>query len=323
MSGGGGGGGDGFAEEPEAHENHERYLLTYADMITLLMALFIILFAIGQTDIAKFKSFQTGLQKEFGAPALDGGTGVLDGSQMEEGGSDIFVFYAASPGLVNSHDLEDEKPQSPLKPEKPPVEITAGNADPTAATIAQVLATSGIGATGYEVDVDDRGVVIRLSTDEVTFVSGSWNLRPESARPLQIVARALSLVSNEIIVEGHTDSRPMTPPMTNWELSAARASTVVRHFIDVNKMAPTRLQVAGYADTRPIAPNETDQGRARNRRVEIVILLRTDATPTAAKVAITPAMVNPARPAPVDPMQVTKKSTVSTTTPKKPAAAGH
>lgn len=70
-----------FAEETEAHENHERYLLTYADMITLLMALFIILFAIGQTDIAKFKRFQTGLQKQFGAPALDGGTGPLEGSQ--------------------------------------------------------------------------------------------------------------------------------------------------------------------------------------------------------------------------------------------------
>src|SRR3954468_7566697 len=98
-------GGDLFEEEHAPHENHERYLLTYADMITLLMALFIILFAIGQTDIAKFKRFQTGLQKEFGAPALDGGTGIIDGAQLDVAPSRVIALNYANPGLVNPDEL--------------------------------------------------------------------------------------------------------------------------------------------------------------------------------------------------------------------------
>ena len=94
-----------FEEEPEAHENHERYLLTYADMITLLMALFIILYAVGQTDIAKFKRFQTGLQKEFGAPALDGGTGVLDGSQLPADPDVSAALAYVSAGLTDPSTL--------------------------------------------------------------------------------------------------------------------------------------------------------------------------------------------------------------------------
>ena len=124
--GGGGGGGD-FEEEPEPHENHERYLLTYADMITLLMALFIILFAIGQTDVAKYKQFQTGLQKQFGAPALDGGTGVLDGVQDAPLDDSIVAMSLASPGLVNVNELG-----TPARPA--PVIRTRSRSPPTTRT---------------------------------------------------------------------------------------------------------------------------------------------------------------------------------------------
>lgn len=311
---GGGGGGDAFAEEPEAHENHERYLLTYADMITLLMALFIILFAIGQTDIAKFKRFQTGLQKEFGAPALDGGTGVIDGSQIELAPTRVVALNYANPGLVNPDELGTSSP--PATPGKKPVEITSYNADATASTIDKVLADSGLPKDGYEVDVDNRGVIIRLSTDEVTFASGAATLRAESSKPLDVVAKALLLVANDIVVEGHTDNRPMAGPTSNWELSALRASTVLRYFEDRFKIPATRLQVAGYADTRPIATNDTDAGRARNRRVEIVIALRHDAEVASNTNAIDPAMVNPAKPSPVDPLGVTpaKSTAVASTT---------
>jgi chemotaxis protein MotB len=309
---GGGGGGDAFAEEPEAHENHERYLLTYADMITLLMALFIILFAIGQTDIAKFKRFQTGLQKEFGAPALDGGTGIVDGQQLDVTPSRVIALNYANPGLVNPDELGTSSTPGQVKKQ---VEITQYNADATAKTISDVLAESGLPKNGYEVDVDNRGVIIRLSTDNVTFASGSAALRSESNKSLDVVGRALALVSNEIIIEGHTDNRPMAPPVTNWELSALRASSVLRYFEDHFALDQAHLQVAGYADTRPIATNDTEEGRTRNRRVEIVLALHSDVPVPSNAAAVDPLLRDPAKPAAIDPLDVTAPST--TTTPAK------
>jgi flagellar motor protein MotB len=147
-------------------------------------------------------------------------------------------------------------------------------------------------------------VIIRLSTDNVTFSSGSAALRPESNSSLDVVGRALRLVSNDIIVEGHTDNRPMALPATNWELSALRASSVLRYFEDRFSLNPAHLQVAGYADTRPIATNDTDEGRTRNRRVEIVIALRSEATVPSNSTAADPALRNPAKPAPIDPLTV-------------------
>lgn len=312
---GGGGGGDAFAEEPEAHENHERYLLTYADMITLLMALFIILYAIGQTDVAKFKRFQTGLQKQFGAPALDGGTGPLDGSQLTDSTARVISLDYAGPGLTDPNELSAGSTPDSSQPKKK-VEITAYNADETAQTISKVLESSGLPKGGYEVEVDNRGVVIRLSTDEVTFASGSAALRPESAKPLDVVAKALSLTSNDIIVEGHTDNRPMAGPTTNWELSALRASSVLRYFQAHFSIDAKRLAVSGYAETRPLATNDTDAGRARNRRVEIVLALRNDRDVSSNTNAIDSAFVDPAKPVPVNLVEVTspKAKTATTTT---------
>ena len=308
---GGGGGGDAFAEEPEAHENHERYLLTYADMITLLMALFIILFAIGQTDVAKFKRFQTGLQKQFGAPALDGGTGIASSSQFDKPITQAAALAHANPGLQDPQELQSGAPVP--KADQPKVQVTANNADQTANTISQVLAQQGLPASSYEVDVDSRGVVIRLSTDEVTFASGSSVLRPESFHALDVVARSLQHVSNGIIVEGHTDNRGLSGATTNWELSALRASNVLRYFIDKFQIEPKRLQVAGYADTRPIATNDTDAGRARNRRVEIVIALHTDSVEPASNVnAVDPALKDPAKPDAIDPGLVTHPTVKAT-----------
>jgi chemotaxis protein MotB len=262
-------GGDLFEEEHAPHENHERYLLTYADMITLLMALFIILFAIGQTDVAKFKRFQIGLQKSFGAPALDGGTGLLDGGQLPIDPRQTVALNYANPGLVDPHELDGTMGTG--TDIKPPVEIDQANAEATVATLRQVLEQAGVTDTEVHVDVDERGVVISLSTDAVTFESGSFALDSHAIASLEIIARAIKRVTNGIVVEGHTDSIPLTGGYGNWELSAFRAGAVVRYFENRHAIDSRRFTLAGYADTRPIAPNETAEGRARNRRVEVVI----------------------------------------------------
>lgn len=312
--GGGGGGGD-FEEEPEPHENHERYLLTYADMITLLMALFIILFAIGQTDVAKYKQFQTGLQKQFGAPALDGGTGVLDGVQDAPLDDSIVAMSLASPGLVNVNELGTSgQPGETGTGDQDPVEITPDNADRSATTIETVLDSVGLPKSEYEVVVDERGVVIRLATDEVTFGSGSAALVADHTQSIDVVGRVIKLVTNTVIIEGHTDSTPMSGPLTNWELSAMRAASVLRHLEGTYDIDPTRLQIAGYADTRPIAPNETAAGRIRNRRVEIVIAVNTPNTPSRLRPSpVGPVIGNPALPAPVNPLAVTAPAAPVTT----------
>lgn len=233
-------------EEEEEHENHERYLITYADMITLLMALFIILFAMSQLDLEKYSRFREGTAEAFNSPVLEGGAGILEGS--------VPVSAAGDGG-----------------------EGYGGHLDPAEAEFAAAAISRSLDDLGLESTVrtlvDARGLVLVLSTDDVAFASGSWDLTPPGAAALDLLFGPLLEVDNEILVEGHTDSVPMFGGMTNWELSANRAGAVVRYLIDARGVAPVRLSAAGYADTRPLAPNTTEAGRRSNRRVEIVVRL--------------------------------------------------
>jgi chemotaxis protein MotB len=307
-----------FEEEPEAHENHERYLLTYADMITLLMALFIILFAIGQTDIAKFKRFQTGLQKEFGAPALDGGTGVLDGSQLPVDPDASAVLAYVSAGLTDPSTLATGGPEAGNGAGEgggSPWEVTPANADATAEALEERIERAGVPAGEVEVRADERGVVIVLQTDGVTFRSGSWTLEPSGAQVLAALAGPLTTLVNRLIIEGHTDNQPMSSGgITNWELSGFRAASVVRELERLG-IPDARLTIGGYGDTRPIADNATAEGRAANRRVEIVLSVApgdvplTDVLQSPALTALregniisNPVESNPAAPETIDPL---------------------
>jgi chemotaxis protein MotB len=252
-----GGGGRLFEEEEEEHENHERYLITYADMITLLLALFIILFAIGQTDMAKYDRLRAGINKEFGGLALEGGTGILEGGTVpvDEKSPDLAGWKEARPtGDIGSHLDGNEKYLFGAKLEE--------------------LATR-LGWTEEELHVrlDSRGVVVVLDTDGVTFSSGSWVLEDPGKHVIAALFEPLRSIDNDILLEGHTNDRPMTGGLTNWELSANRAGAVARYLIDEIHFPARRLAVAGYSDTRPIQTNATDAGRRANRRVEIVVLI--------------------------------------------------
>lgn len=243
-----------FEEEHEPHENHERYLITYADMITLLLALFIILFALGQVDLAKFQQFRAGLTKEFGAPGLEGGQGVLDGGRTPLGEQIEPVEVREAAGGLGGHVEEQEKER-------------------VAQELRTLLKKAGTRTADATVKVDTRGVVVQLATDDVTFASGSWTLEGEGLGALRALFGPLAQVDNDIIIEGHTDNRPMTPPLTNWELAANRAAAVVRFLTDELTVPEDRVSLAAYAATRPVAPNATPEGRAANRRVEIVLVV--------------------------------------------------
>lgn len=257
------------AEHEEEHVNHERWLLTYADMITLLMVLFIVLFAISQVDQKKFDKFHDGLSQSFGdAKVLDGGNGVLQGSTKQAVTPD--ASQAAQQAL-------DQQAQAVL--------ASSREAESMAKVQAQIstrLAAQGLtGAVQF--DQESRGLVINIVTDSVLFELGSATLRPEGRRVLDAITPPLSSLPNRLVIEGHTDNLPITGGRypSNWELSAERATTVLRYLL-TERVRPSSVSAAGYADQRPLVPNDTPAHRTRNRRVAIVVLSGTPTTQTTA-----------------------------------------
>ena len=253
-------------EEHEEHENHERWLITYADMITLLMVLFIVLYSISQVDLAKFRRLKEGVAGGFGgaaaAGALEGGAGALDGGPA-----------ALDAKLPSANDLktatEALKAQNTrLAAERQENQVLDG----VQKEIQKSLDADGLGDTVH-FRLESRGLVVTVVTDRVLFDIGEADLRAEGREVLDHLAPALGRLPNHISIEGHTDNTPISGRYpSNWELSTARATTVLRELIERHGLPAGRLQAAGYADQRPVAGNDTVEDRAANRRVEIVVL---------------------------------------------------
>jgi len=259
------------AAHEEEHENHERWLITYADMITLLMVLFIVLFSIGQVDLKKFEALKHSLNNSSGGPAkpnpvVAGGSGVLTaGSQID----------GATPGASGSLG-------SPVASSQAAVALVQHRSaaqerqalDNAAQAIKTALAGRGLqDAVTFRQEL--RGLVVTVVSDNVLYPVGSSVLEPQGREVLDALGPALAKLPNDIAVEGHTDNQPIIPGgqyPSNWELSTARATTVVRYFIVVQHIRPARLSAAGFADTRPLVPNTNPANQALNRRVEIVVL---------------------------------------------------
>jgi chemotaxis protein MotB len=250
----------------QSHEDEERWLLTYADMITLLMALFMVLFSISSVNISKYKSLQRSLQVAFSGKVVSGGSSVLDTGTADSGRNapkDQTAVPAAivPPRRAGAEDAEFRQLQHRI----------------------EAYASSHGLRNRLQARVAQRGLVVRLLTDDVLFSSGDAALKP-GARPILVaIARLLGAeVNRPTVVEGHTDNVPIESAQypSNWELSTARATSVVR-FLIAHGARSWRLSAAGYASTRPVASNRTDAGRHRNRRVEIVVLRRNQTGGTA------------------------------------------
>lgn len=229
MAGGHGGGGSG------------RWLLTYADLITLLLAYFIVMFAISQTDLAKFQKLAASVRRAFNV-IVD--PGVLEGTS--EPGTGLFPELSARKRAY--------------------VQISS--------ELAQLAKQRGLQGD-LSVNMQREGVVISVSTS-VLFDSGSARIRPESQPMLDAIADLLRDMPNEVRVAGHTDDIPPVPKWpSNWELSTARAVQVVKYLIREGGLDPQRLAAIGYAEYRPLFPNDTPEHRQKNRRVDILIVFET------------------------------------------------
>lgn len=249
-----------------SHENEERWLLTYADMITLLMALFIVLFAISSVNVSKLKSLQQSLRDAFSGRVLDGGQAVL-----ETGENAVVRTLNTSPDVI------PRLPSIARPSDAAGRRALAARREEDELQRLKQLLDSYAAAHGFRDSVETvvarRGLVVRLLTDRVLFDSGLAQLKPEGMPLLGQIGNLLTVDRRHpIVVEGHTDDVPISTSQyaSNWELSTARATAVVRHLI--GRGVPTRrFGASGYADIHPLATNGTAGGRARNRRVEIVL----------------------------------------------------
>ena len=246
----------------DGHADDERWLLTYADMITLLMALFMVLFSISSVNVSKFETLKETLQNAFSPKVLSGG-----GSILPDGGASRSPqppSQQPTPAAV-PRQLEDRAHQG-RRDEQEDFRRRKRQRD--------AYARSHGFSASIETLIDSRGLVIRLLTDDVVFDSGSATLKPEAAPLLAKISALVNVdASHPISVGGHTDDVPIATGRfpSNWELSAARAAGVAR-FLTGHGVAATRLEATGVADQRPIATNTTEEGRSRNRRVEIALL---------------------------------------------------
>ena len=276
--------------EEAAPDDGDRWLLTYADMITLLMALFMVLFAMSSVNTSKFESLSKSLADAFSGR-------ILGGESIKEGGGSMRTD-AANPAV-------QQQTLTPMPSSSPQARIEQEDFRRLKAQIDQAVSEQGL-SRQVETVIERRGLAVRVMTDGLLFDSGSAEVRPGAAPMLRKIGRILSNDHvHPVRVEGHTDAVPITGTYpSNWELSTARSSAVIRTFIDGRVHIPgNRFEAVGRADADPLASNATEAGRQDNRRVEIG-LPRRHAEPTpqtpreAVAEAVTPQTTSQAREAP-------------------------
>jgi chemotaxis protein MotB len=246
----------------EKEPNHERWLLTYSDLITLLMIFFVIMYASSSVNAVKYKQLSQSLNAAF------------------EGGSGKSV-------VGENSGVSSLEPTTPT-PEVTNVEKTIAEKEAAAAAASKTLDENKMNAIKKNVDsylkknglsgsvstkIDERGLAVSLNST-LLFNVGKANVIPASSKKLISIGKMLNSVNNYIRIEGHTDSTPISNYefSSNWQLSAIRATNVTELLISQSGINPQRISSVAYGENRPIATNATQVGKARNRTVDIIIL---------------------------------------------------
>lgn len=242
----------------EEHVNHERWLVSYADFITLLFAFFTTLYAISTVDQKKVGQLMYSMRTAFDIQFFPSEYNVSSAKDPSDRDEDSVEALTTDGEAAFSGEGEVEKFHEAVK-----------------ALLAIAAEEDMVGK--LDIRIDDRGAVISLSEAHF-FPSGAAEVSPQGLPTLDRVAGFLATTTGELVVEGHTDTVPIANSRyrSNWELSTARATTVVAFFIEKHKIPAIRISAAGYAEFRPVADNLSVNGRARNRRVDIVLRAPSD-----------------------------------------------
>ena len=241
-------------KKPVKPDNNERWLLTYSDLITLLMVLFVILYASSNVDTGKYKQLATSFRDALNITPSGGEVGIIEGD------------------VINSDFSDDVATDSPEDESDSIVITEQQKLEQVKAEVDNLIAQSGLNSR-VVTKIEEKGLVISF-TDSIFFDSGTADVKEDYKRQLIEISRVLNKIDNYIRVEGHTDNVAIKTNLfnSNWQLSAVRAANVVEIFINQCGINPNKLSAIGYGEFRPIQTNDTEAGRAANRRVDIVIL---------------------------------------------------
>ena len=244
-----------------AHENHERWLVSYADFITLLFAFFVVMFATSQTDKSKAAQVSESVKNALNEGKMSAVMAAILGGTVDDKGKGSAMMK----GPGGAQKLAEE-----AKKDRQIVELM-----PSLKVLSTELKKE-IESGAIQVSMEPRGLTISFK-QAAAFPSGTDEIAPEAYESIAKVAAAIDKLPNPVRLEGHTDSIPIHNPRfkSNWDLSAARSIALLELLSGKYGVPRDRLSIGGYAETAPIESNETEQGRARNRRVDIVILNET------------------------------------------------
>ncbi|MBC7420907.1 MAG: OmpA family protein [Bdellovibrio sp.] len=238
----------------EEHENHERWLVSYADFITLLFAFFVVMYATSTNNQEKQKSFENSVRVNFKLEGSGGGagTGADKGEAGGENSADVIIPMEGFPprgGPGETQEYVSRFMEKKLdKSDKEKIQ---------------------------DLRHDAMGVRIALASSQF-FNPGGTKIKVGALPALDKLAALLQETDRKIIIEGHTDNTPVSkdaPFESNWELASLRATSIVKYLIKYHQMDPKRLAAISYADTRPLKSNDSEEGRSQNRRIEIYLVL--------------------------------------------------
>jgi chemotaxis protein MotB len=265
-----------------------RWMGTYGDMVTLLMAFFVMLFAVSDTNAQKFEAFVSGLAGPFNNPAMS--LGLVTGTGVEQSNpSPIDMLAPTRPAVPDLQTVSDESGGQPGD---------SGDGEGAAAQqLAEIESMLDELLDGTELPIsadirdDERGLVVAISTDDVLFDPGSTQLSESGRALLAEIAPVLVGAPNTVVIEGHTDDVPLNRAgYSNWNLSTDRAVAVLQLLGEAHSLPYGRVSAAGYGEHRPLVPNTTPENRSLNRRVEILVVgLDRTGTPNVGTATGTPA----------------------------------
>lgn len=223
----------------EDQENHDRWLLTYSDLITLLLAFFIMMYTLSRQDAQKYEEVSEHLRAIF-----SGGSGVIGkGNALVRTGAAVLPPEASNSEIMKQ--LEEE-----IKSVGVPEEVQRN----------------------VTILLDERGIVVR-ALDQAFFEEGKADLQEKAKETISKIIPILKQVNRDVRIEGHTDNVPISTAefKSNWELSVKRATEVVRYIIEKGGFPPEMISASGYAEFRPLVPNINQENRSKNRRIEIIM----------------------------------------------------